>query len=550
MRRHRLFGLVVPVVLTALVATGCAGQGDPSVSSPDEVLDALLALRDGATARVTAALELDRDEVRDVLRQDPAALELFGEAVGAGDADVDVDALVAELEAAQAALADHAVVLATGADGSTRIAAEYRSTVWADLRVRVQDGTAPAPDGGVPVDLQLQVDWATAAEVLDQPDLLGDLDEAAARIAPFLGDVPALAPVQELVVAFLGGELVGVTGAFDPAVLGAFGLSAQELADAGGAGAVRGLDGLGVAPRQLAGTAFTFDGYRRDGAATVVDVTLELRAVGELVLDRLAEAPDALGLSFEDVQEARAALDDLPDRLADVATLRLDASGALEQVRVDLLDVAAQLAGGTASGDEDLATVRRVVGELDATGLFLLLDVQDVQRAESVLGDPGTTVTPEQLADAFGALVLGGLGGGLDPSALDLGAGGRVGGELFGEGLRPDQLTVGDCFDDDALFGYLEEGAAVTVPCAEPHDNEAFAVVAAEASSHEQLVRDQPDALACIDAFADHVGVAYADSELVVDVVRPTAARFEAGDRDSVCYLYGPMTGSAAGTGR
>lgn len=413
---HRWTTIRTTVVATvlALLATGCGQLADPVHSTPEEVLDALFALEDGAEVRATAELTLDEGELRDALRDDPEALALFEEALADGEVE-DVDALLADLEEAQAALADHAVLLASGADGSGRVAAEYRGTVWADLRVGADLGSdaEDAEDAeGFRFDLQLQVDWATAAEVLDQPDLLGDLDAAAAEIAPFLGGTPELEPVQRLLVAFLGGELVGIGGEVGPDLLAGLGMGQDELAGATDPGGPFDLDELELDHRELAGTAFAFDDFRRDGDATLVDVTLEVRAAAKLLLDRLAQAPDATGMSDGDLEEARADLQELPERLTDVATLRFDSTGVLQQVRVDLVDVALQLARAAEPDDDDVATVERLAGQLDASGLFLLLDVESVGTNQTVLGDPSTTVTPEQVATAFGAFFLGGLAGG------------------------------------------------------------------------------------------------------------------------------------------
>jgi len=565
-RRSTTISTTALTTVLALTGAGCGLMASPVHSTPEEVLDALFALQDGAEVRATAELMVDEDEVRDALRDDPEALELFQDAMADGEAE-DVDELLADLEEAQAMLADHAVLLASGADGSARVAAEYRGTVWADLRVGTDLEADGDPAEGFRFDLQLQVDWATAAEVFDQPDLLGDLDEAAAEIAPFLGETPDMEPIQRLLIAFLGGEFVGIGGEIGPDLLSGLGLSGEDLTGATDPGGMLGLGGFGeldLDHRELAATALTFDGFRTDGDATLVDVTLEVRAAAELLLDELAENPGTMGMTFEDVEEARAELSELPERLVDVATLRFDGAGDLQQVRVDLVDVGLQLATAAEPEDDEVAAAARVAGQLDATGLFLVLDVEGV-GIQTVLGDPTTTVTPEQMADALGALyfgALGALGAPVMPNPeqfegfdeLSESEQQAITGEIAvpQSGLRPDQLAVGDCFDDEALFGFAPEGAAPTVPCDQPHDNEAFATIDIGATNYDELLRDEPDAVACIDQeFEPYVGTSYDQSALIVDVLRPTQEQFEAGARTSVCYLYGfePLTGSVAGTG-
>lgn len=579
-------------VVTALVATGCGLFADPVVSTEDAALDAILALRDGMEGRVTAELTVDEDEVRDALRDDTEARELLAEEFGD---DGDVEGLLADLEDAQARLAEHALVVATGTDGSARLAGAWRGVVWFDLRGGTDLDAGSDLADGFRLDLQARVDWATVATMMEQPDLLGDLDEAAAEIAPFLGEMPDTDAIEKLVLGFLGGELVGVSGLIGP-----------ELLD--GLGALGGTDGsvdtgasreLDLDPREALATALTIDGFRTDGGDTLADVTIELRAIGELLLDRIAEAPDAFGMTFDEVDEARTELRAAPERLTDVATLRFDGDGVLTQVRTDVLDVMLQAARAAAPDDGDIAVVERVAAQLDATGLFVLLDVESVGETPSVLGNPAVTVSPDELTAAFGAVVLGGLTEGLGafPGGLEglegleglqgLGLPGDAEGDegapddgtpdddtsddapdeeapdedtsdegttptFSDETLRPQELSVGDCFDDDVLFGFAPANADATVPCEQEHDNEAFATVETTAETYDDMMRNESDAVECIDAFEDYVGVPYAESELVVDVLRPSEAEFADGARTSVCYLYGfeRLTGSMAGTGR
>lgn len=402
----RPFRLLAALVLLALVSAGCGLGADPVVTSEDEVLDALLALRDGAEGRLTAVLDLDEGEVRDVLRDDAEARALLEQEVGDGD----TDDLVAALASASDRLAEHALLLSTGADGSGRIAVESRGTVWLDLRARADHQPGDDPRDGVRLDLQARVDWGVAAELFEQPDLLGDLDEAAAEVAPFLGELPETAAVERVLLGLLGGELVAISGDVGPALLEGLGALAGAPADSAVDGST--LPDLDLDPRELAATALSFDDFRRDGDDTLVDVSLELRAVGEAVLDRLEAAPDAAGLTFEDVADARAELMELPERLTDVAVLRLGPDGALRQVRADVLDVATQLARSAAPDDPDVATVERVATQLDATGLFLVLDVTRVGDVPTVLGDPAATASPDDVVRAFSTLLFGGLRGG------------------------------------------------------------------------------------------------------------------------------------------
>ncbi len=400
------------LLVVAVLAAGCGLGATPVVSTEDEVLDALLALRDGAEGRLTASLELDEDEVRGVLRDDAEARALLEDQLGGGD----TEELLDDLRTARERLAEHAVLLATGADGSGRLALETNGTVWLDLRARSDLGPGDDLPTGFGLDLQARIDWATAAEVLEQPDLLGEVDAAVAEVAPYLEGVPGTAAIQQVLLGLLAGELVAISGDVGPALL-------DGLGALGGAPADPTVDGttlpeLDLDPRTLAATALSFDDFRRDGDDTLVDVTLELRAAAEVILDQLATAPDAAGLTFEDVEEARAELADLPERLTDVAVLRLGPDGTLRQVRVDVLDAAVQLARAT--DDPDVAVAERVAAQLDATGLFVVLDVTGVGSTGTVLGDPSASATPDDVVRAVSALLFGGLTGGAD-GLLELG---------------------------------------------------------------------------------------------------------------------------------
>lgn len=400
------------LLVVAVLAAGCGLGATPVVSTEDEVLDALLALRDGAEGRLTASLELDEDEVRGVLRDDAEARALLEDQLGGGD----TEELLDDLRTARERLAEHAVLLATGADGSGRLALETNGTVWLDLRARSDLGPGDDPTTGFGLDLQARIDWATAAEVLEQPDLLGEVDAAVAEVAPYLEGVPGTAAIQQVLLGLLAGELVAISGDVGPALLDGLGALGGAPADATVDGTT--LPELDLDPRTLAATALSFDDFRRDGDDTLVDVTLELRAAAEVILDQLATAPDAAGLTFEDVEEARAELADLPERLTDVAVLRLGPDGTLRQVRVDVLDAAVQLARAT--DDPDVAVAERVAAQLDATGLFVVLDVTGVGSTGTVLGDPSASATPDDVVRAVSALLFGGLTGGAD-GLLELG---------------------------------------------------------------------------------------------------------------------------------
>ncbi len=109
-------------------------------------------------------------------------------------------------------------------------------------------------------------------------------------------------------------------------------------------------------------------------------------------------------------------------------------------------------------------------------------------------------------------------------------------------------MRVGDCFDDpDELVSgeTLELDEVLAVPCAEPHDNEVFALFdLPDGESAPYPGDDFAYSLAfaeCLERFHGYVGVAYRDSVLEVDPFTPTARSWQdRDDREIVCFLYNP----------
>jgi hypothetical protein len=113
-------------------------------------------------------------------------------------------------------------------------------------------------------------------------------------------------------------------------------------------------------------------------------------------------------------------------------------------------------------------------------------------------------------------------------------------------------LSVGDCFDDPAAGGEISSVDAVD--CAEPHDNEVYALYDYDGDSYPGV--DAMGAAAdegCEARFEDYVGIAYLDSELFYTHLTPTQESWDDGDREIVCVLYEPNTkleGSMEGAAR
>ncbi len=121
-----------------------------------------------------------------------------------------------------------------------------------------------------------------------------------------------------------------------------------------------------------------------------------------------------------------------------------------------------------------------------------------------------------------------------------------------GGSLSVFDLRVGDCFDEPAGS---QVSHLVAVPCAEPHDNEAFAIF--DLDDGDYPGEEAVDGIAeegCLAAFADYVGIDYAESVLAASTFTPTAASWKDGDREVVCFLQdlegSKLSGSMAGAQR
>lgn len=109
-------------------------------------------------------------------------------------------------------------------------------------------------------------------------------------------------------------------------------------------------------------------------------------------------------------------------------------------------------------------------------------------------------------------------------------------------------IKVGDCLNNPTASGEEFESVAA-VPCAEPHDLEAYALfdlpdgdLPAEPSLGDQAAEG------CLDAFRKYVGVDYQDSIYEVLWFNPTPESWEQGDQEIVC-LAADANGAKLSTG-
>ena len=128
---------------------------------------------------------------------------------------------------------------------------------------------------------------------------------------------------------------------------------------------------------------------------------------------------------------------------------------------------------------------------------------------------------------------------------------------VSGGNLGAFTIRTGDCFDNTSSLSY-EDGGEVSslpgVPCAEPHDNEVYAVFDVDHSSFPG--DDQMGEIAfeqCHEKFSSFVGRDYESSTLDITALYPSSDSWRMqDDREVVCAVYdmngGKLTGSARGS--
>ncbi len=115
-------------------------------------------------------------------------------------------------------------------------------------------------------------------------------------------------------------------------------------------------------------------------------------------------------------------------------------------------------------------------------------------------------------------------------------------------------LKVGDCLDQQADDEATEVSSVPTVPCAEPHDSEAYAATDLPEGDFpgDQSVTDSADTF-CYDEFATFIGLSYDESSLDLASFYPTQESWAEGDREIMCFVSspdGPVTGTLAASAR
>lgn len=113
-------------------------------------------------------------------------------------------------------------------------------------------------------------------------------------------------------------------------------------------------------------------------------------------------------------------------------------------------------------------------------------------------------------------------------------------------------IKVGDCLNDATASGTVT--TAPIVPCAQPHDSEAFKSIVMKDGDYpgDDAVKSQADE-GCAAAFADFVGISFDDSDLDISYYFPTSDSWANGDREILCTIYDDgvkTTGTLKGAAR
>jgi len=105
------------------------------------------------------------------------------------------------------------------------------------------------------------------------------------------------------------------------------------------------------------------------------------------------------------------------------------------------------------------------------------------------------------------------------------------------------QMQVGDCFDDSssmATDSEFEVSSVAGVPCAQPHDNEVYAIFDVGVESYPE--GDGMSELAfnsCLKRFEPFVGKDYQSSALDILPMYPTLQSWkQRDDREVICAVY------------
>ena len=120
------------------------------------------------------------------------------------------------------------------------------------------------------------------------------------------------------------------------------------------------------------------------------------------------------------------------------------------------------------------------------------------------------------------------------------------------------EIQIGDCFDDQSMYG-TDETVELTgvggVPCQQPHDNEIYAQTQMALTEYpgEDAILKAADKF-CFEEFEAYVGTSYQNSILDITYIYPTIESWnQMSDREISCALFDmnleKLVGSVRGRG-
>ena len=116
-------------------------------------------------------------------------------------------------------------------------------------------------------------------------------------------------------------------------------------------------------------------------------------------------------------------------------------------------------------------------------------------------------------------------------------------------------MRVGDCFNDTSALVSDAAGEVSSlpgVPCAEPHDNEVYAIFKVDFESFPGDEAMGEHAFAqCLERFQGFVGAIYEESALDITALYPSGQSWSLqGDREVVCAVYDMNLSKLIGSAR
>ena len=113
-------------------------------------------------------------------------------------------------------------------------------------------------------------------------------------------------------------------------------------------------------------------------------------------------------------------------------------------------------------------------------------------------------------------------------------------------------MRVGDCFDDGSTFDDSEVNSVAGIPCAQPHDNEVYALFDVTQTSFPGEAIAEIAHEGCLARFEGFVGKDYDSSQLDIATLYPSRESWQQqNDREVVCVVYdmdaNKLTGSVKG---